>query len=500
MKKTVLLFLLAAGSIHAANGEIRALVPEPRTGSGWGWWMKRHQEKLQYISTAEVGKVVFIGDSITHGWERPEATPEWKRYFAEGPYKALNLGYGADRTEHVLWRIDNGELDGYEARVVVLMIGTNNTGHFSQSDEPPADTIIGVSAILERIAAKQPKAVTLLLPIFPRGRTVDDPLRKRNNIVNKELKHLADGKKVVWVDFTDKFIAADGSLSPEMMPDYLHFGGGNSSDRGAEGFKIWASGVLPYIDAILKRDANDDRVLANAYPAHAPAWEGGDRPVAAMPFTRINAYSSSRGERWWFRRLKEKRNQIAASGGEIDLVMMGDSITHFWEVSTGCRAYAGITNRYSTLNLGYGGDNTRHLLWRSLYGELDGYRAKCIMLMIGTNNGDKSADTAAGIRRILDVIAEKQPQAKTILLPIFPRDLYWKGASQSRQRNEEVNKIIRGFADGEKVQFLDIYGKFLEADSSVSKKYFCEGLHLNHDGYLVWREAVMDKIAEICGK
>jgi lysophospholipase L1-like esterase len=55
-------------------------------------------------------------------------------------------------------------------------------------------------------------------------------------------------------------------------------------------------------------------------------------------------------------------------------------------------------------------------------------------------------------------------------------------------------------ADGEKVQFLDIYGKFLEADSSVSKKYFCEGLHLNHDGYLVWREAVMDKIAEICGK
>jgi lysophospholipase L1-like esterase len=444
--------------------------------------------------------VVFIGDSITHGWERPSATPEWSRYFGSGEYKALNLGYGADRTEHVLWRIDNGELDGYKARVVVLMIGTNNTGHFPADKETPIDTILGVKEILGRIAAKQPDAVTLLLPIFPRGRTPDDPCRRRNDIVNKELKHFADGRKVVWVDFTDRFLAPDGTLSPELMPDYLHFGGGNSRDGGAEGFNIWAAGIIPYIDTVLSRDPGDRRVIPNLYPAHAEPWRGGGTPLAATPYTRINAYSSSRGEQWWIRRLRQKRDEVASSGGKYDLVMLGDSITHFWEVSTGCRVYATVTNRYSTLNLGYGGDNTRHALWRSLNGELDGYSAKCVMLMIGTNNGDNPEDTAAGIRRILDVIAVKQPSAKTLLLPIFPRDLYWKGTSGARKRNEAVNALIKDFADGDKVRWLDIYGKFLADDGSVSKDLFCEGLHLNHNGYTVWRDAVAGAVAEICGK
>jgi lysophospholipase L1-like esterase len=199
--------------------------------------------------------------------------------------------------------------------------------------------------------------------------------------------------------------------------------------------------------------------------------------------------------------LREKQAEIDGLGGECELVFLGDSITHDWEREPGRPHWPYFKKAYKTINLGYGGDTIDELLWRAKYGELDGYRAKGIVLMVGANNRATPAEKMAdGVGEIIKVIKEKQPQAKTILLPIFPRDLYWKGASQSRRRNEEVNKIIRGFADGEKVQFLDIYGKFLEADSSVSKKYFCEGLHLNHDGYLVWREAVMDKIAEICGK
>ena len=102
-----------AGAICApllASAAIRAITPVPQDSDPKSDWMKRHEAKLAAIAKGDVGKVVFIGDSITHIWERPFPMPEWKRWFAGGKYKALNLGYGADRTEHVLWRLDHGEL------------------------------------------------------------------------------------------------------------------------------------------------------------------------------------------------------------------------------------------------------------------------------------------------------------------------------------------------------------------------------------------------------
>ena len=491
-----------AGAALAATAAIRSVTPAPQNADENGWWMKRHREKLATIAQGNVGKIVFLGDSITHAWERPAPLPEWKRWFTEEPYHALNLGFGGDRTEHVLWRIDHGELDGYDARVVVLMIGTNNTGHFPREKEPPCDTILGIREILKRIAIHQPKAVTLLLPIFPRGHRPDDPCRLRNDTVNRSLRHFADGRRVVWVDFTDQFLYPDGTLPVELMNDFLHFTAGSSQDSGGDGFDIWAAAVLPYMERILARPEGDFTVLPNRYPAHtSPRYFFSERPTAVQPYTRFFAYSSSRGEEWWTRRMLEKRSQIADSNGEFDLVMLGDSITHFWELSGG-EAYAALTNAYSVLNLGYGGDNTRQVIWRTLNGELDGYRAKLVMLMIGTNNhNDTPQEIAAGVRRILDIIAERQPDAVTLLLPVFPRDLHFKGEEASKcAKLAKASDLMAKFADGAKVRWLDFNAKFLGPDGKIVPSLYADGLHLRPEGYAVWREAIAPTLKEVCGK
>ena len=209
---------------------------------------------------------------------------------------------------------------------------------------------------------------------------------------------------------------------------------------------------------------------------------------------------------WWEKRHEEKLAQIATSGGEIDLVFVGDSITHNWEGARGPgsdyggKPLAELKKKYSVLNLGFGGDSTRNVLWRLENGELDGYRAKCFMLMIGTNNGGCSAeDTAAGIRAILDLIARKQPQAVTILLPIFP-----SGATVDhpwRTGKEKVNALIRKFADGKKVVWCDFNSRFLNPDGTFPKGMMMkDDLHPLAPGYDIWAEEVAPLFRKVCGK
>ena len=476
--------LLVAGTVF---GAIRAVTPTAWNGKPDCWQQKRHAEKMAEVAKGGA-KVVFIGDSITHFWET-KGKAQQKKYFSEGDWKMLDLGTSGDRTEHVLWRLDNGELDGYEAKCVLLMIGTNNSGHFKKfADETPMDTILGIRDILKKIRAKQPKAKVVLTAIFPRGASENDPYRLRNDAVNREIRRYCDGKDVFWCDFSDRFLDKNGDTK-WVMPDRLH--------PGAQGYEIWYEEVKPYIEYALSDGKKP--LPKNRYSKVKTALEKAteSQPATVVPATRlgVNPKKPQRGD-WWGARMLQKRNQIADSKGEIDLVFFGDSITHNWE-GPGKAKLAELSKTYSILDIGYGGDGTQHLVWRGLNGELDGYRAKCVMLMIGTNNRQPVEDIARGVRRVLDVIAEKQPQAKVLLLPIFVRG---EGpANVRRVANEKVNAIIKGYADGEKVIWVDFNAKYLDAKGDT-KWIMPDRLHPNAAGYKIWTDAVLPYFKSICGK
>jgi beta-glucosidase len=210
-------------------------VPAMKTGRSQQAFLDRHQ---RYVERAKQGNVdvVFLGDSITQGWES-RGKNVWADRYANR--NAVNFGVSGDRTQHVLWRIANGELDGLNPKAVVLMIGTNNSGENSA-----ADIVRGVTACVRAIQEKCPQAKIILTAIFPRGATPDDSKRVKLNEVNEQIKQLADGDRVRWLDFNAKLTEPDGTISKEMMPDYLH--------PTEKGYVIWADALDPVLAEIVK--------------------------------------------------------------------------------------------------------------------------------------------------------------------------------------------------------------------------------------------------------
>lgn len=225
---------LAAGPV-LPNPANPAIVPEPRPQP---WWQMRQTTLNQRAAEAAAGEgidLVFLGDSITHGWENHGAEL-WQQYYA--PRQALNLGIGGDRTQHVLWRLDNGNLDGLSPKLAVIMIGTNNS-----NSDPGEDIADGVFAILRKLRAEQPQMKILLLNIFPRGANAEDRLRKINDRANQLLQKTGDDPMIELLDLAPVFLEEDGTLPKEMMPDLLH--------PQEEGYRMWAEAIEDRVAALL---------------------------------------------------------------------------------------------------------------------------------------------------------------------------------------------------------------------------------------------------------
>ncbi len=192
-----------------------------------------------FVAIAKKGEaqVVFLGDSITAGWARHPGIFE-KEY---GQYKAANFGIGGDRTQHVLWRVENGEFDGIKPKAVVLMIGTNNAGVAENSPEQIAN---GIKAIIEAIHKRTPDTKVLLLAIFPRGATPADANRVKNEKVNALIAKFDDGKKVHFFDIGAKFLKPDGTLEKSVMPDLLHL--------NAASYQIEADAIREKLASLVK--------------------------------------------------------------------------------------------------------------------------------------------------------------------------------------------------------------------------------------------------------
>ena len=208
-----------------------AIRPVPREGG----WMKRHQSMNERVAKGNVD-VVFIGDSITQGWEG-RGKGVWAKFYGER--NAVNLGIGGDRTQHVIWRLQNGNLEGISPKAAVIMIGTNNSG--SNSPEQIAE---GVTEIVKILRHQTSNTKILLLGTFPRGATKDDARRIVNEKSNEIVSKSADGSNIHYLDIGHRFLNDDQTLSKEIMPDLLHL-----SERG---YQIWAESIESALADLLR--------------------------------------------------------------------------------------------------------------------------------------------------------------------------------------------------------------------------------------------------------
>lgn len=233
-----MMFISAACVLPGWAGD--ATVGSAKRGSAK--FFRLHADFLVRGAKGPVG-VLFMGDSITAGWNN---VPElWEASY--GNYQPANFGIGGDRTEHVIWRIQQGELDKISPKVVVLMIGTNNTG-----DNAAVEIAAGNRKIVALIQEALPETKILLLAVFPRGPrknwngAVDDWDLKMAKIkaINADLAQLDDGARVRFLDIGDSFRGADGSLPKEIMSDQLHL--------TAAGYQIWVDAMAPLLNEMME--------------------------------------------------------------------------------------------------------------------------------------------------------------------------------------------------------------------------------------------------------
>jgi len=207
----------------------------------------------QLLEKARAGRidVYFVGDSITRRWgatDYPELLANWRQNFFG--WNAGNFGWGADRTQHILWRLDNGELDGVNPKVIVIQAGTNNIGAQPGGADKIAEISRGLAAILERCRQKAPKATVILTAIFPRNDNI--AVMPEIDQVNANLARLADGRGIRYLNVNDKLADRDGRLRAGMMNerDQLH--------PTLQGYQVWADGLKPILTELLGPPASTD--------------------------------------------------------------------------------------------------------------------------------------------------------------------------------------------------------------------------------------------------
>lgn len=243
--KLVALPIFAALLAALAHAE-PADQPVPRTDAN----SRRAHEQL--LAKARQGRIdiYFAGDSITRRWgatDYPEFLAHWNKNFHG--WNAADFGWGGDSTQHILWRLQNGELDGVNPRVIVILAGTNNVGRTPPDDAKVAEVVRGVKAIVETCRQKAPAATLVLTAIFPRS---DNPAVVPGIFrINAGLARLADGKSIRYLDLNDKLADANGQLFEGMTVDKLH--------PSLQGYQVWADALKPIFTELLGPPAAIDR-------------------------------------------------------------------------------------------------------------------------------------------------------------------------------------------------------------------------------------------------
>ena len=221
-----------------------AVTPAPRDSE---FWKNRFEEINRRVYQDNID-LLFVGDSITHFWEGTiypvggdphPATGQaiWNEYYSHR--KAANIGIGDDRTENLLWRLDNGNVDGISPKLIVLLIGTNNWR--SNTAQEISD---GIVAVVDSLLTKLPQSNILLMGIFPRGERTNEIRAKMSEANALTADRVAGNRRVTYLDIGQEFSTDDGLLSIDIMPDSLH--------PSPEGYRIWAEAIEPIVSELLE--------------------------------------------------------------------------------------------------------------------------------------------------------------------------------------------------------------------------------------------------------
>ncbi len=455
-------------AVQSQETSLRSTTPADRLTEAW--WAERHEAKLQEKASRQVD-LVFLGDSITHGWDgsfRPGPERVWSAYY--GDRNALNLGFSGDRTEHVLWRLEHREVDGLAPRAVVLLIGTNNVGHGGQT---VAEAEAGVRAVCRAIRAKMPRAKLILLAVFPRLDKGSEVAAKVEEL-NRRIAALGRDAGMTFLDINRALLESDGSLSRDVMYDLLH--------PGPVGYVRWAEALEPTIRKLF-----------------------GPRPNTAViprPGQEEAGYD-------WLNRHGDIMALQAFSGR--DLVLVGDSIFHFWggqphsAEPRGTDSWDEYYARRKALNMGFSGDRTQQVLWRLEQGELGLQPPRVAVVLVGTNNlhpGEKvrantNEETVDGIRAVCEKIRRLSSGTKILLLGLLPRG---GAADFDRWRIAQINLELARLDGRANVTFLDVGGRLLGPDGSFLPGVTDDGLNPTAAGYRLLAEAMEPTLGRLLDK
>lgn len=239
---------------HPANS---AVAPTEKQEQDFYNWAERHEAVKAAIAKGPVD-LVFVGDSITHmfGGE-PESVrrgqPVWDKYY--GSRHAINLGFGWDRTQQVLWRLESGEFENIKPQAAVVLIGTNNLAPNNARANTNEEIAAGVKAICETIHRKSPGTRILLLGILPRGVYPEELNRVRIVQINRLLAKLNGHNNVTFMDIGDKFLDDKGVMLPDITSDALH--------PNEKGYGIWAEAIEPVLSRWLGKRVDGTRLMGS---------------------------------------------------------------------------------------------------------------------------------------------------------------------------------------------------------------------------------------------
>ncbi len=212
------------------------------------WWPHYHKGMLKREKSDGI-EILFLGDSITMMWRSQSGyeggTNVWQKHYAHR--KAANFGISGDETEHILWRITEGEnLDGLSPKVLILLIGINNLNR----GDRPEHVAEGITTIVRHIHRTLPRTKVLLLGIFPCWQSPKHPTRAKVRKTNEIICGLADQKQTYYLDIGHRFLEPDGTITKEKLRDLLHL--------SENGYEIWAEAMEPYLSDLLSNDGKGD--------------------------------------------------------------------------------------------------------------------------------------------------------------------------------------------------------------------------------------------------